>query len=215
MPRSGRRHRLVLYTYMLNRWWKLTLATGMFLLVLAMELEVIPIRFQYQYMMAPQWLVLLATATGGYAVILSLAFLLTRKSAYIQPYDTHLQLVTPIMRMNISYRRILQTSTVEMQHLFPIGNYRGQKQKLLRPLAAETAIVLEMRGWPLPRWVMGLFLSPLFFPGKSSRLAVLVPDWMDCSMDIESFRSSWTSTQIKPGTSPESALLASISRFPR
>ncbi len=24
MPRNGRRHRLVLYTYMLNRWWKYT-----------------------------------------------------------------------------------------------------------------------------------------------------------------------------------------------
>ena len=35
MPRSGHRHHLVLYTYMLNRWWKAILGIGIVLLVLA------------------------------------------------------------------------------------------------------------------------------------------------------------------------------------
>ncbi len=216
MSGSGHRHRLILYTYMLNRWWKLTLAIGLVLLALAMEFEFLPMRLQQdQSMMAPQWLVLLVIGTGGYAVLLSLVLFIVRKSAYIQAFDNHLRLATPFLRLNISYRRILQTSSVEMQHLFPIGNYRGLKQKLLRPLASETAIVLGMRGWPLPRWALNLFVSPLFFPDKSPRLALLVPDWMDCSLEVESYRSAWISSQTRPNVSPESALMASISRSRR
>ncbi len=114
--------------------------------------------------------------------------------------------------MNISYRRILKTSSVEMQHLFPIGRYKGWRQKLLRPLASQTAIVLEMNGWPLPRWVLDLFLSPFFFPDRSARLALLVPKWMEFSMEMESFRSTWLDSQHGPGSSPQSDLLASISK---
>ena len=81
----------------------------------------------------------------------------------------------------------------------------------MRPLAAQTAIVLEMRGWPLPHWVLNLFLSPFFFPDKTSRLALLVPKWMDFSMEMEGFRSNWLDAQHEPDYDPQSALLASIS----
>jgi hypothetical protein len=216
MPNTGHRHRLVLYTYMLNRWWKLILAIGLFLLALSLELQKYPIPLtQHRVMTAPQWLVLTITGSGIYAVLLAVALFFFRKSAYIQPFSNHLKLATPFLRMNISYQRIQKTSSVEIQHLFAINRYRGDKEKLLRTLAPETAIVLEMRGWPLPRWVLGFFLSPLFFPDKSSRLALLVPNWMECSLEIENFRSAWISSKTKPRTSPEEALLSSISRSTR
>ena len=81
----------------------------------------------------------------------------------------------------------------------------------MRPLAAQTAIVLEMRGWPLPRWALSLFLSPFFFPDKTSRLALLVPKWMEFSMELENFRSNWSDAQHQPENTPQSALLANIS----
>jgi hypothetical protein len=76
---------------------------------------------------------------------------------------------------------------------------------------AKTAIVLEMRGWPLPHWVLGLFLSPFFFPDKTSRLALLVPKWMDFSMEMEGFRTAWLDSQHVQDIDPQSALLASFS----
>ncbi len=82
-----------------------------------------------------------------------------------------------------------------MQHLFPVSRYKGLRQRLLRPLANETAIVLDLKGWPLPRWMLNLFLSPFFFPDKSARLALLVPKWMDFSMDMDNFRSNWIDSQ--------------------
>jgi hypothetical protein len=216
MPRSGRRHRLVLYTFMLNRWWKFTLIIGVILLALAVGLEIRPIHLlQNQYLWISEKVLWVVAGAGVYAIILSLFLITIRKSAYIQPFAKHLRLVTPFLRMNISYRRIVQASSVEMQHLFPIYQYKGWRKKLLRPLAGQTAIVMEMRGWPLPHWVLGLFLSPFFFPDKTSRLALLVPKWMEFSMDMESYRSTWLDSQNQSESSPQSALLASISKSTR
>jgi hypothetical protein len=213
MPRHGHRHRLVLYAYMLNRWWKYTLGIGIVLLAMAAELAILPIKVpQYYFLWTPDWVLWAVMGAGAYAILLSIFLIAVRNLAYIQPFDSHLRLIIPFLRVDISYRRILKSSSVEMQHLFPVGRYRGLWQRLLRPLANQTAIVLDLNGWPLPRWMLGLFLSPFFFPDKSARLALLVPRWMDFSMDMDNFRSNWIESQHGPGSSPRLDLLASISK---
>ena len=214
MPRNGRRHRLLLYTYMLDRWWKFALGIGIFLVALAGGLKILALqRPEYQFLSQSSRTFWVLGGAGGYALVLSVFLFSIAKSAYVQPFATHLRLITPFLRMNISYRRIKQASSVEMKHLFPISRYKGWRRRLVGPLAAQTAIVLEMRGWPLPHWVLNLFLSPLFFPDKTSRLALLVPKWMDFSMELEGFRSNWLESQHQPGSNPRSSLLASLSNF--
>ncbi len=216
MPPNGRRHSLVLYKYMLNRWRKSTLAMGVILLVLAAGLKLLPARLpEYHILWVPDLTFWAVVGAGGYALILSVFLIILSKSAYVQSFATHLRLVTPFLRMNISYRRIRKVSSVEMQYLFPISRYKGWRWSLLRPLANQTAIVLEMRGWPLTHWVLSLFLSPFFFPDKTSRLALLVPKWMEFSMEMEGFRSTWLDSQHEPITTPQSALLSSLSQSKR
>ena len=216
MPRNGRRHRLVLYTCMLDHWSKFSLGIGVLLLALAAGLWILPTRLpQYHFLEESDLTLRAAAGAGGYAVILAVLLTGISKSAYVQPFATHLRLVTPFLRMDISYRRIRQASSVEMGHLFPIFKYTGWRRTLLRPLAGRTAIVLEMRGWPLPHWVLGLFLSPFFFPDKTTRLALLVPEWMDFSLEMESFRSTWFDSQHEPGVTPQSNRLASLANSQR
>jgi hypothetical protein len=213
MPRNGRRHRLVLYTIMLNRWWRYTLGIGLVLLALAAALAILPLQLpQYHILWVSDWILWLVVGSGGYALVLSVFLIAIRNLAYVQPCDTNLRLVTPFFRLDISYRRILKASSVEMQHLYPFRRLTGLRQRLLRPLANETAIVLDLKGWPLPRWVLDLFLSPFFFPDKSARLALLVPKWMDFSMDMDNFRSNWVDSLHGPDGTPQSDLLASISK---
>jgi hypothetical protein len=216
MPRNGHRHRLVLYTRILNHWWKFTLVIGVILLALAAGMGVLPIRLPaYLSISASELTAQIIAGAGGYAIMLSLFLITIRKFAYVQPFPTHLRLVTPFFQMNISYRRIRQATCVEIQHLFPLKKFKGWQQRLLRPLAGQTAIVLEMQGWPLPRWVLSLFLSPFFFPDNNSRLALLVPKWMDFSTEMESLRSTWLDSQHQPDGTPQSALLASLSESKR
>jgi hypothetical protein len=212
MPRNGHRHRLILYTYMLNRWWKLSLGIGAIVVAMAIGLRILPGQLpQYHFLMVSDFTLWAVAGAGGYAVLLSFFLIAIAKSAYVQPCATHLRLITPFLRMNISYRRIRKASSVDMKHLFAVSSYKGWRFRLARPLAAKTAIVLEMQGWPLPHWVLNLFLSSFFFPDKTSRLALLVPKWMDFSMEMESFRSNFLDSQHETGNDPQSALLASFS----
>ena len=192
MPSAGRRHRLVLYTYMLNRWWPAVLWIGVVLLVMTAALGGIPLYFpQFPVVWVSDWNLYVAGAAGGMAVLGAIFLVAVRKSAYVQPFNGHLRLVTPFLRLNISYRRIRRTYTAEMQQLFPPNRFKGLKRELVRPLARETLVILEMNQLPLNRIALRLFLSPFFFPNKTARLALLVPDWMAFSTELDSFHSNF------------------------
>jgi hypothetical protein len=211
MARNGYRHRLVLYTFMIDRWWKLTLGIGIALILLAAGLGGLPsVLPGYRFLWVDDMVLWVAGGAGAAAILLTFFLIAIRKSAYVQPFPTHLRLVTPFLRMNISYRRIRQASTSEIQRLFPVERSKGVRRRLLRKFATQTAIVLVMQGWPLPRWALGMFLSPFFFPDKSSRLALLVPDWMAFSTDMESFRGTWLDNQRQQAQSPQNQLFQNI-----
>jgi len=213
MPKYGRRHRLILYTYILNRWWRMILAVGLVLLGLVACIAWLHLFVpQYTPPLVAPWILWMGGGVGAFAFILSIFLLSVRKSAYVQPFDSHLRLVTPFLRMNISYRRFHTASSTDMGRLFPPENYKGRLQALLKPLSTKTAIVLELNGWPLPRWALTFFLSPFFFPDNTPRIALLVPDWIRFSTELESFRSAWIEN-LHPSTStPRDDLLASFSK---
>ena len=212
MPTSGKRHRLILYTYVLNHWWRTTLAIGILLLLLVAALIWLPaILPQYPLPQVADRILWLAGGVGAMAVFLAIFLASVRKSAYVQPFDNHLRLVTPFLRMDISYRRLIQASSAEMGRLFPPEKLKGWKRGFLHPLASLTAILLELKGWPLPRWALNLFLSPFFFPDTTARLALLVPDWVQFSTELESIRSVWLDSLHHPASTPQSDLLTSLS----
>ena len=210
MAQSGTRHRLVLYTYILNRWWRATLTIGLLLLALVGALAWLSAQPQDPFPQVDKRILWLMGGLGAFSVFLAIFLAAVRKSAYAQPFNNHLRLATPFLRMNISYRRFIQASSAEMGRMFPLENLKGRKRAFLRPLTKLTAIVLELKGWPLPRWALELFLSPYFFPDRSSRLALLVPDWIRFSTELESFRGTWQDSLRPAGGTPQSDLLASL-----
>ena len=211
-PKKGQPHRLELYAYVINYWWRTILGIGIVLFVLVAIIKWLPGFLPgYTPPQLASWVPTLTGVLGAFAVLIAIFLLAIRNAAYVQPYDTHLRLVTPFMRMNISYRRFKQASSAEMGRLFPPENFHGWKRDFLRPLSKLTAIVLELNDWPLPRSVLNLYLSPFFFPDKTVRIALLVPDWMRFSNEMESFRSAWLQKILKSGSTPQADLLASFS----
>lgn len=212
MALGGHRHRLILYTVILNRFWRRILGIGIVLLGLVAVQTWLPALLpQYTPPQIADWMLRLASGAGVFALLLGIFLMIVRKSAYVQPFDNHLRLVTPFMRMNISYRRFIQTYSAKMARLFPLEDLKGQKRAFIRQLADHTTLVLELKGWPLPRWALSLFLSPFFFPDTTSRLALLVPDWIGFSTELESFRSAWLDSLRRLPNTPQSDLLASLS----
>ena len=112
-----------------------------------------------------------------------------RNSAYVQPSRSYLRLVTPFLRMNISYRRIQQHD--HDRHGRALSAAEPARPAARHPRAALRA---DRRGHrperasPCPGLTLRLFLSPFFFKDQTPHLVILVEDWMRFSTELESMR---------------------------
>jgi hypothetical protein len=168
---------------MLNRWWSPMFAMGLGMFALAYSEYVQPMgRFL-------PWRWQLFAVVGVLAILVGIFFLILRHIAYVQPFPNHLRLVTPFFRINISYKRFRKTTTTEMRYLFPVKSMSGWVQDIFAPLASQTAMVIELNGYPVPPFVMRFFLSRFFFKDKTPHLVILVKDWMGFSSELDSMRS--------------------------
>ena len=195
MVRAGRRYSLVIYPIVINRWWPEILTLGLALLGLAWVI---------QWKGLEQWRWLTLGVIGGLILLISLFMIIIRKNAYVQPFSDHLRLVTPFLRLNISYKRIRQTSSSTMAGLFPPSSVSGWKKEVIRSVAKKTAVVIELNAYPVSRAALNFFLSPLFFKDKTPHLVILVDDWMRFSSELESLRVGGTEPipdQIRRDTS--------------
>lgn len=181
MAKYGHRFPLVVYTHMINRWWPAIISIGLALFGLSWAV--------YSWGFA-QWRWLTFASIGGLYLFLGLLLLAIRKSAYVKPFSDHLRLVTPFLRLNISYKRFLRASSANMGVLFPPKSVSNWQADIIQPLAKMTALVIELNGYPMSRSVLRLFLSPLFFKkDKTPHFVILVDDWMKLSSELESMRA--------------------------
>jgi hypothetical protein len=88
----------------------------------------------------------------------------------------------------------------------------GWVRDIFQPLASQTAIVLELKKYPISPTILRLFLSRFFFKDKTPNLVILVKDWMRLSSEIDSFR-----TGADPGSRPakKRSNNSILSRLPR
>jgi hypothetical protein len=185
MAKGGRRYPLVIYTRMMDRWWPAIFTLGLALLGLAWAVR------SYGY---EEWRWLAFTSVGGLNIFLGLLLLILRKSAYVQPFNDHLRLATPFLRLNISYKRFRRASSANMGVLFPPESTSNWRAEIIEPLAKMTAIVVELTSYPMPQSTLRMFLSPFFFKDKTPHFVVLVDDWMKFSNDLESMRQDGVSS---------------------
>ena len=180
MAKGGRRYPLVVYTHMINRWWPAIFTLGLALLALSWAIR----NWGYE-----DWRWLAFSSIGGLCIFLGILMLILRKSAYVQPFNDHLRLVTPFLRVNISYKRFRRASSANMGALFPPQSVSSWRREIIQPLAKMTALVIELTGYPMSQSNLRLFLSPLFFKDKTPHFVILVDDWMKLSNELESMRS--------------------------
>lgn len=180
MAKAGRRYPLVVYRFMLDRWWPAVLALGLALFGLAWAV------YQWGF---ESWRWFTLASVGGFILLASLFLLAIRNIAYVQPRSDHLRLVTPFLRINISYKRIRRTSSATMSALFPPKSLSGWQREMMEPLMKMTALVIELNGYPITQSVLRFFLSRFFFKDKTPHFVILVQDWMRFSTELESMRA--------------------------
>jgi len=199
MAKGGRRYPLVVYTHMINRWWPAIFTLGLALLALAWAVR----SWGFE-----DWRWLTFASLGGLNIFLGIIFLIMRKSAYVQPFSDHLRLVTPFLRLNISYKRFQRASSANMGALFPPQSVSNWRAEIIQPLAKMTTLVIELNGYPMSQSALRLFLSPLFFKDKTPHFVILVNDWMKLSAELESMRSG--SGPVVPQKRRDSSILSRL-----
>lgn len=184
MAKHGDRYPLLIYEHTLKRWYPKLFWLSPALFAFWWFLPVIvPDK-------GPTWAdtILLYAAIG--ALVLGLFFLAAKDMAFVRPHPTHLQIVTPFLRFNISYKRIHQTATTEMKALFPPAKMSNALLENMAPLLVKTAIVINLKSYPVSPVILRLFLSPFFFKDKTPHIVILVDKWLSFSSEMESYRSS-------------------------
>lgn len=140
---------------------------------------------------------------AGVAFLLAAFAYLSRLFAYVQAHRTYLSLVTPFLRLKISYRRIQSLHPMHMQQLYPKNEAKWAQRSFLEPFFGKTALVVEMRGYPMNPTLLRFFLPSQMFSPRSTGLVLLVPDWMKLSTELDSFHGAWLQNQSKMVKSPE------------
>ena len=183
MARGGTKFPLVVYQHLLNRWWTPMIAMGLGMFGIAYG--------QYMEPLGPflpmRWMPFVAI--GGLAILVGIFFLIIRQVAYVQVFPGYLKFVTPFLRLNISSKRIHKTTTVEMRQLFPPKSMSGWIRDIFAPLAGQTAIIVELKSFPISPVILRMFLSRFFFKDKTPHVVILVKDWMRLSSELDSMKS--------------------------
>ena len=108
MARGGTKFPLIVYKHLLNRWWTPMFAMGMGMFGIAYG--------QYMEPLGPflpmSWMPLVVI--GVLAIMIGVFFLIIRQIAYVQAFPDYLKLVTPFLRLNISYQLIHKITTPDM-----------------------------------------------------------------------------------------------------
>ena len=167
---------------MLNRWWPATLTLSLALFAVAWGLIRLP-EGQVQ-----SYLVVATLGLGGVVLVFTLFLFIIRGAAYVQAFPAYLRVVTPFLRVNISYKRFRGTTTSEMRALFPPTSLSGWRREIIAPLSSMTAIVINLNGYPVSPTLLRLFLSPFFFKDKTPHIIILVKDWLRFSAELDSMR---------------------------
>lgn len=202
--RAGKRYPLIVYRHIVGRWWGAMIFLGLGMFALAYSEYIDPLAALF-----PQrWQVF--AGVGALAILIGIFFIVIRYLAYIQPYPDHLKLVTPFMRLNISYKRIHKTTMTEMRLLFPPKSLSGWMQDIFSPLATKTAMIVDLKSYPVSPTLLRLFLSRFFFKDKTPHLVILVDDWMRFSSEMESMR-----TGVEPEPQAKRSKNSILSRLPR
>ena len=187
--KHGDRHPLLLYRRTLDRIWKMALLIGLLLGAVWVLTMVRPATLPAG---SSGFLLLVAAVV---ALVLSVLVYLARFTAYSQVYTDHFRIVTPLLRLNVSYQRLRTTHPVLLQQLFPMDKAKWAERKFLEPLYGKTAVVVELKGYPMKPALLKLFLPAQMFSPQTTGLVMLVPDWMKFSTELDVFHGNWLQSQ--------------------
>ncbi len=125
------------------------------------------------------------------AGLLIFAYTRLTRGAHVRCLKAHFTLRTPFYPIAFAYRRVTMVRPVAFGDIFPWAQEKPARRNLYRPLWGKTAVVVDLRGLPLPRWWMRLWVHPYLLHPHETSLVLVVEDWMGLSRALETHRTAW------------------------
>jgi hypothetical protein len=180
----GKRHGLLIYHRVMDRLWPATLVLGLGLVaVWWWSGDIFP--------PLPDPSDTIVIGGGAVLIVLACAIFLMRSMGYVQAGPDHLRIITPFLRLKISYRRIKTSHPAEFLQLFPPAKSNWAERRLLTPFYGKTVLVVELSEYPVSPSVLHLFLPRVMFSPQAKGLVLVVADWMALSTELESYLGVW------------------------
>jgi hypothetical protein len=199
--KSGTKHQILLYSMGIDRIWKPIFPIGIFGFAWVFlwgkelpEIGLIPA--------VPAPYDILVILISGFSLVFSVFTILLRKRAYIQAKDDHIFVRSPFLSFKISYRRIVRVYPGKISQLFPQAKLRGLQKKLLPSIYGETAVVLELKGYPISPKLISHLIGDYLLPPTTQGLVFFVTDWIGLSTEIDTNQSTWKLNYSKKQTAP-------------
>ena len=74
---------------------------------------------------------------------------------------------------------------LEFAAIFSPVEEKGARRRLYQHLWAKTAVVVDLKGYPVAKWWLKLWFSPYLLHPKEQGLVLLVDEWMALVRQIE------------------------------
>ena len=147
------------------------------------------------------WLLL---AVAVIAFIIFLFKLAAGRLPYVRCAERNIRIQTPFYPMFISYRRIKETRPNPFYEIFPKGKLKRNEQRVLDKVMGQTAIVVDMDGFPMSRALMRLWIPNLMFNPNGTGLVLWVEDWMTLNRELSDFKDRWRDQKMGRADSGQS-----------
>lgn len=195
--KRGQRHILLLYQNSMDQIWPASLFFGLLLMAIwFFSNRLLPNLSQFQDTIL---------FISGVVVLAIAAFtLISRKGAYVQAFSDHFRLVTPFLRLKISYHRLTGIRATQFQAVFAPQKMRFYERGSLELFFPNTVVLAALTDYPLGQRTLRLFLPKYVFSPDTTGLVLLVDDWIGLSQDLDHFSLQWRQKQLNIRTRPRS-----------
>jgi hypothetical protein len=183
--KPGKRHPLLMYRRTMDRLWGITLLLGLVLLGLWWYGNAFTSLYRTGWvdmMILIAWVVCFGTSAVAF---------LGRHLSYVQANADHLVIRTPFIKLNTSYKRIIETRTTEFHKLFEPEQFSWAERTYLDPFIGDTAVVIHLRDYPLSPKILRFFFPKFIFSPRETGYVIMVPDWMAFSLEMDSRFSTY------------------------
>jgi len=126
-----------------------------------------------------------------FGLIRFLFTLVLSRIPYVQCTPRTVKIQTPFMPVVFSYKRIENTRPNNIHDVFPPQKQKGERKKMLETLWGETAIVVDLKGYPVSKSLLRTMLGPYLLTPKGTGFVFLVKDWMALSRQLADYQEQW------------------------